>query len=243
MNGDDFDDVDDLDDFQTVREQGLPYVDRTRLIRAVLDEKAQVILLPRPREAGEELNSSMLRCYFEWREEDLSGLFVDLEIARSTEAHLDHFQRYPVIYLVFEGLEGATSEDAWASVRLTIAETFEEHEYLLRSPELSEQEALDFRAILAGIGDRALYETALLDLSRHLRLHHGAKVVVLVDDRDEGLHASGYSAEIVDFLRVFLTEGLRGNPHIFKAVLSGIPGVAEEGLFLGPSEPVAGLLS
>ena len=230
------------DDFRTLREQGLPYVDGSRLVRAVLDASAQVVLLPRPREAGEALNPSMLRCYFESREEDLSGLFVDLEIAQATDAYLDHFQRYPVIYLRFKGIEGATWEDAWAAVRMAIADLFEEHAYLLQSAELSETETLDFRAILAGVADRSLYQTALIDLCRYLRLHHGEKVVVLVDDRDEGLRANGYSGEIVDFLRVFFGEGLKGNPHLFKAVLSGIPGVAEEGAYSELSNPVRGLL-
>lgn len=228
-----------IDDFRTLRERGLPYVDRSRLVRAVLDEGAQVIVLPRPREVGESLNSSMLRCYFERREEDLSGLFVDLEIAQASDAYLDHFQRYPVIYLRFTGIAGSTWEDAWGSVRMTIADLFEEHAYLLGSPELSEREALDFRAILAGIADRALYETALMDLCRHLRLHHGEKVVVLIDDCDEpapGGVEAGHAPEIVDFFRVFLTEGLKGNPHLFKAVLTGIPGVGGDATFSEPSK-------
>lgn len=223
-----------VDDFRTLRERGLPYVDRSRLVRAVLDASAQVIVLPRPREVGESLNSSMLRCYFDKREEDLSGLFVDLEIAQATDAYLDHFQRYPVIYLTFKGIEGSTWEDAWASVRMTIADLFEEHSYLLLSPELSEREALDFRAILAGVADRTLYEAALMDLCRYLRLHHGEKVVVLIDDCDEAAHAgveAGYAPEIVEFFRAFLAEGLKGNPHLFKAVLTGIPGVGGEPVF------------
>jgi hypothetical protein len=223
-----------IDDFRSRREQRLPYFDRSLLVREVLDHGGQAILLARPQGTGKSLDLSMLRCYFEQREEDLSSLFVDLDIAQAGDAYLDEFQRYPVVYLSLGGIEGATWEQAWVALQERIERAFYDHAYLLDSPELSEEEAREYRAVLAGVADREKYETALLDLCRHLRLHHGEKVVVLVDDYDGPVRAGlvgGYTDEILAFYRAFLDAGLRGNPHLFKAVLTGTMSESGESVF------------
>jgi Predicted AAA-ATPase len=43
----------------------------------------------------------------------------------------------------------------------------------------------------------------------------------------------GYAEPILDFFRAFLTEGLKGNPHLYRAVLTGILRVARESIFSG----------
>jgi hypothetical protein len=70
-----------IDDFRTLREERLEYVDKSDLIRQLLDRPGvQVVLIPRPRRFGKTVNLSMLRAYFEKRDEDLSHLFQDLSI-------------------------------------------------------------------------------------------------------------------------------------------------------------------
>jgi hypothetical protein len=225
-----------IDDFRHLREQNLTYVDKTQLVRGVLDHGAQVILLPRPRRFGKSLNLSMLRCFFEKRDEDFSSLFEGLSITQAGEPYRAHFQRHPVIYLTLKGIKAATWENAWASLRRKIEGLFQTHSYLLAGTTMDEWEVRGYRAMLDGTADRALYETALVDLSRYLHLYHGEKVVLLVDEYDEPIHAGyagGYTAEILEFFRAFLTEGLKGNPHLFKAVLTGILRVAKESIFSG----------
>ena len=53
------------------------YVDKTLMIRDVLDRKAQVSLFTRPRRFGKTLNMDMLRVFFEISEEDTSVYFRD----------------------------------------------------------------------------------------------------------------------------------------------------------------------
>ena len=51
-----------ISDFRALREQGLEYVDKSHLIRELIDRAgAQVVLLPRPRRFGKTLNLSMIR--------------------------------------------------------------------------------------------------------------------------------------------------------------------------------------
>lgn len=226
-----------LDDFRQVRELGLTYVDKTHLVRELLDMPgAQVVLLPRPRRFGKSLNLSMLRCFFERRDEDLAGLFDGLAIAGAGAAYQAHFQRYPVLHLTFKGAKHDTYEACWGSLAKKIEALFREHSHVLGSGRLSDVEARDFNAVLDGSAGRTLYERALLDLSSYLHRVHGEPVVILIDEYDEPIHAGhvhGYGEAILGFCRAFLTEGLKGNPYLFRAVLTGILRVARESIFSG----------
>jgi hypothetical protein len=232
-----------IDDFRDVRERGLEYVDKSHLIRELLDKAgAQVVLLPRPRRFGKTLNLSMLRCFFEKREEDLWPLFADLSIAQAGARYREHFQRYPVIHLTFKGVKHERFEDCWSAIQLKIQHLFDEHRGVLEGAALSALEARNYKAVLDGTAEAALYERALLDLASYLHRARGEKVVLLIDEYDEPIHAAfvhGYSGAILDFFRAFLAEGLKGNPHIFKGVLTGILRVARESIFSGLNDLAA----
>lgn len=223
-------------DFRSLREQRLEYIDKSHLIRELLDRGAQVVLLPRPRRFGKTLNLSMLRYFFEKRDEDLTPLFADLSIWQAGDPYRAHFQRHPVIHLTFKGVKFEHYEPAWAAIRKKIQILFDEHRHVLEGDLLSEREARDYRAILDGATEPVLYHRALLDLSAYLHRLHGEKVVLLIDEYDEPIHAGylhGYAAPMLEFCRAFLTESLKDNPHVFKAVLTGILRIARESIFSG----------
>ncbi|WP_437339572.1 PD-(D/E)XK nuclease domain-containing protein [Sorangium sp. So ce394] len=57
-----------------------------------------------------------------------------------------------------------------------------------------------------------------------------------MDEYDEPIHAGfvgGYAREVLDFFRAFLTGGIKDNPHLARAVLTGILRVARESIFSG----------
>ncbi len=226
-----------IDDFRKLREQGLEYVDKSDLIRELIDNSGvEVILLPRPRRFGKTLNLSMLRAFFEKSAEDLSPLFEDLSIWRAGEAYRAHFQRYPVIDLTFKGTKSETFERCYGAIVEKIVDLYAGHRYLLESPHLDDVDIRRYKQVLSGAADRTLYERSLFDLSRCLHRHHGEKVVILIDEYDEPLHAGhthGYSLNIVELLRAMLTFGLKGNGHLHRAVVTGILRVSKENLFSG----------
>jgi hypothetical protein len=226
-----------VDDFRKLRERGLTYVDKTHLITELIDRPGvEAVLLPRPRRFGKTLNLSMLRYFFEKRDEDLSHLFEGLHVFRAGEAYRTHFQRYPVVFLTLKGAKQATYEECWEVIREKIRALFDEHRSLLDSGQLSDREAQNFQAILDGSAEGALYERSLLDLSEYLHRRHGEQVVLLIDEYDEPIHAGyfhGYAPRILQFCRNFLGEGLKGNPYLHQAVVTGILRVARESIFSG----------
>jgi hypothetical protein len=225
-----------VDDFRSLRERGMEYVDKSHLIREILDKGAESLLLPRPRRFGKTLNMTMLRCFFEKRADDLSPLFADLSIWQAGDEYRAHFQRYPVIFLTLKDVKLASFDDSWSLLRAKLAALFEEHRSVLDAGVLSEDEARRYRQVLAGTAEVAGYANALLDLSAYLRRAHGEKVVILIDEYDAPIHAGvagGYAPSILDFFRAFLSAGLKGNPNLFKAVLTGVLRVAKESIFSG----------
>jgi hypothetical protein len=226
-----------IEDFRLLRERDLVYVDKSRLICELIDMPGvQAVLLPRPRRFGKSLNLSMLRCFFEKRVDDLSHLFEDLAVWRAGDAYRAHFQRYPVIYLNFKAVKLERYEDAWAAICGKIRDQFNAHRDVLASGVLDPLAAERFAQILDGSAPLALYHRALLDLSEALHRHHGEKAVILIDEYDQPIHAGyvhGYVREMLDFFRAFFTEGLKGNPHLERAVLTGILRIARESIFSG----------
>jgi hypothetical protein len=226
-----------IEDFRKLREHGLAYVDKSRLVCDLIDlVGVEVVLLPRPRRFGKSLNLNMLRRFFEKHDEDLSHLFADLAVWSAGDSYRAHFQRYPVIALTFKAAKAESFDACWRSLCEKIRDVFDEHRVVLDQGALGEVDASRYRAILDGTADAEIYRRALSDLSRHLHRHHGEKVVILIDEYDAPIHAgyiNGYAREILDFFRAFFTEGLKGNPHLFKGVLTGILRVARESIFSG----------
>lgn len=54
-----------IDDFEKIITDNYYYVDKTLLIKELLDKKSEVTLFMRPRRFGKTLNMSMLRNFFE----------------------------------------------------------------------------------------------------------------------------------------------------------------------------------
>jgi hypothetical protein len=195
-----------------------------------------VVLLPRPRRFGKTLNLSMLRCWFEKRDEDLSHLFEGLSI----------WQAGTNTARTSSGIRSSTSRSRTPSSIASrgLAAALARRSRCSSASTPTSSTASGSTSGSAGTSAPSstapptptLYERALLDLSAYLHAHHGEKVVILIDEYDEPIHAGhvhGYSAEILDFMRAFLGAGLKSNPHLFKAVMTGILRVAKENLFSG----------
>lgn len=225
-----------LSDFRTLREQGAWYADKSSLLVGVLESSTQVYLFPRPRRFGKSLNLSMFRYYLEKRVDgwDATPIFQDLVVWRSEQARA-HFQRYPTIALSFKNAKHRDWQANWVAVRAEIARIFIDHRYLLDSA-LASDDVARFTACLEERIDPTSGGDSLALLSRLLHAHHGEKVVILVDEYDVPIHTGflgGFYEPTITFFRAFLTAGLKDNPHLFRAVMTGVLRIAKESIFSG----------
>src|SRR3989339_2084203 len=225
-----------IDDFSELINENYYFIDKSLLIKEILDSKAKVTLLPRPRRFGKTLNMSMLQGFFEKTNptKPRRQLFNGLKIEQHADC-MEHQGRYPVIWLTFKDVKTDRWEVCYEKIRKVISAEFKRHFDAIRGF-LSKQELRQVQDIIAETASQASYENSLMDLSRYLECAYKAKVVILIDEYDAPIHAAylnGYYNEVIGFMRGFLGAGLKGNNALNFGVLTGILRVAKESIFSG----------
>lgn len=98
-------------DFGSIRENGYFYVDKTDFIQEWWENGDVVTLITRPRRFGKTLNMSMLEYFFSNQYAGYSRYFERLQIWKS-EKYRELQGSYPVIFISFASVKGATYQDA-----------------------------------------------------------------------------------------------------------------------------------
>ncbi|XID93163.1 AAA family ATPase [Paenibacillaceae bacterium WGS1546] len=225
-----------VDDFKAIHERNLYYVDKSMLIKDILDDGAEVNLIARPRRFGKTLNLSMLRYFFEKTEENHGALFKDLEIWQQGERYRQEQGKYPVIALTMKSLKMNTWQNNYSRLCTLLATEIERHAYVYEKNNLSINDKYMITRILNRTADESEYGGSLELLSRLLHAYHGEKVIILVDEYDTLLNEAyihGFYDEAVNFLRLLLGEAFKNNIHLRKGVMTGIFRVAKESVFSG----------
>ena len=71
-----------IEDFKEIIDIGYYFVDKTLLIKDLIDNRAKVSLITRPRRFGKTLNMSMIQRFFENTKESNAYLFENLKISK-----------------------------------------------------------------------------------------------------------------------------------------------------------------
>ena len=88
-------------DFAEIRREGWYYVDKTGLIRDLLNtRKAKVTLITRPRRFGKTLGMNMLADFFDIRM-DSKALFDGLEVSKDLALCEQWRNQYPTLFLFY----------------------------------------------------------------------------------------------------------------------------------------------
>ena len=118
-----------ISDFKIMIEDNYYYVDKTLLIKDVLNS-GQIVLVPRPRRFGKTLNLSMLRYFFEASEQNNAHLFEGTEIG--SHSHYRALQgQFPVIFITFKNIKELTWNVTYEKFAYTIYEEFDRHKALI----------------------------------------------------------------------------------------------------------------
>lgn len=227
------------DNFRDVIDQRLTLVDKSLLIKEFLDDKGtQVALITRPRRFGKTLNLSMLHHFFaaEVYGKPTKDLFTGLKITQQGEHYMQHQGKYPVVALSFKDVKDSEFKSAYANLNKLLSTAFGEHLFLLDSPKVPSQKKKNFEAVLEGKADEVQVKSSLLDLTDCLYRHHGEKAILLLDEYDTPIqsgYAYGYYNNIVEVMRHLFSAGLKSNPYLYRAMLTGILRISKESLFSG----------
>ena len=234
--------------------EDLYYVDKTLLIRDIIEKGGKVTLFTRPRRFGKTLALSMLRTFFE-EEYDRDGNRIDKQryfegknIMEAGEDILCHMGQYPVISLSLKSAKRPTFFGALVKLRDDIYEEIIRHGYLKDSERLSPEDMALFdelkkRETLEELADpeefsREIdrYATALRTLSILLKKHHGRNCIILLDEYDvplENAYYNGFYDEMISFIRSLFESALKTNDALERAVITGCLRISKESIFTG----------
>lgn len=212
------------------------YVDKTLLIKEILDEKVNVALFTRPRRFGKTLNMDMLRTFFEKTAEDTGRYFQDKKIWQQGEKYTSHQGQYPVIFLSLKDIKARKWQYAFDALKYIISVEYMRHSELKRSSELEEADIELYNRIVKNQAGYMEYVFSLQALSRMLHQHHKQAPVIIIDEYDTPIQegfVNGYYDDAVEFIRSFFSAALKDNPHARQIVMTGILRIAKESIFSG----------
>ncbi|MCM1008923.1 MAG: ATP-binding protein [Ruminococcus flavefaciens] len=225
-----------VEDFKRLIDDGYYFIDKTLMIKELLDQKGMVNLYTRPRRFGKTLNMSMLKRYFEKTEEDNSYLFEGLKISEAGEKYCQHMGKYPVISISLKGMKQPTWEQAFIQFKEIIANEFERHQEILKCASISERKRKRIQSILDDTADDTIYSTALKLLSDCLFEAYNQKVIVLIDEYDvplENAYFNGFYDNTIDLMCSVFESVLKTNDSLEFGVLTGCLRISKESIFTG----------
>lgn len=231
-----------IESFDTIRTENFYYIDKTGLIRELLENWGMVNLFTRPRRFGKSLNMSMLKTFFEIgckRE-----LFEGLEIWREAELCEKYMGQFPVIALSLKGVKGKDYATARAMMGSVIGAEAMRFQFLRESEGLTDWEKSRYeqlaRVDVTGQESFVMSDSVLMEslktLSALLHKHYGKKVILLIDEYDVPLakaNECGYYDQMIILIRNLFEQALKTNDSLHFAVMTGCLRVARESIFTG----------
>ena len=237
------------EDFETLREQGIYYVDKTQYLKPLFRGRAGRFLLLRPRRFGKTLTMSTLRYFLEMDYQhpgDTSRqqeLFRGLKVMEDREFCEQHMGRYPVVSLSLKDTDGIDFRNACYLLgdiiwRLALRFSWLADSIILRSEEKQAfSRLLDKDELCSGTDDAIdTLQSSLATICSALFRHCGRKPVLLIDEYDVPLQKAamkGYYDQMSGLIGAMLSKALKTNADISKGILTGCLRATKEGIFTG----------
>ena len=205
-----------IQDFETLRQGGFVYVDKTDLIYKLT--RGHIYFLSRPRRFGKSLLVSTLKYYFQGRRDLFEGLrIMELE----TEWH-----QHPVLHLDFNAIDWRVDN----ALHKYIASEIQKYEVKYGvEPMVKDDLSQRFRNLIENI---------------HLQTER--KVVVLIDEYDKpllDLLETGNADDERqlqanrDFLKAFFSVFKAADEHLRFVLLTGVTKFSQVSMFSGFNQP------
>ncbi len=232
-----------IENFSDIRREGFYYVDKTGLLKELLENWGKVNLFTRPRRFGKTLNMSMLRHFFEIGCD--KSLFDGLAITKETELCGEYMGKFPIISISLKDVASASFLGARASICSVIANEALRFYHLMEDGRWNEAETERYRKLITFSADSTYEEFSMTDevlhkslrtLTELLRAYYGKQVILLIDEYDVPLaqaNERGYYREMSDLIRNLFGAALKTNEALYFAVLTGCLRVAKESIFTG----------
>lgn len=223
-----------IENFEKLRTEDFYFIDKTKLIKELLENWSEVNLFTRPRRFGKSLNMNMLKCFFE-----LGGdkeIFDGLEIASEASLCEKYMGKFPVVLVSLKSVNAGTYENACDMAVQVISGEARRFQYLLDSERLTDYDKQAFSALLQPDMSEAVLCSSLKVLTELLKKHHNCDVILLIDEYDVPLAKAferGYYDQMILLIRNMFEHALKTNDSLKFAVLTGCMRISKESIFTG----------
>ena len=232
-----------VDNFEKIVKDGYYYVDKTMLIKGLLDLKGEVNLFTRPRRFGKTLNLSTLRYFFEdtgdkKANERNKSLFHGMKIMETGENYTSQMGMYPVFELTLKSAKQEDYDIALYMIQNAVGMEFERHRAVIeRGKEyLSSREYEQYTAIAEAKAEEKTVRNSLQLFCQCMYKIMGKKTVILIDEYDvplENAYFRGFYDKMADFIRSLFEAALKTNQHLQFAIITGCLRISKESIFTG----------
>ena len=151
-----------------------------------------------------------------------------------------HFDLY-YLYSSTKSVDGNDFLTAYSQLAYEIGALYKEHDYLLESPVLGEEEKKLFWQIKERKTGEIEVMCSLQILSQLLNKHYKKEVILLIDEYDVPIAkatSNGYYKEMLEIMKG-LMQALKDNLSLRFAVITGCLKIAKESIFTGTNNFVS----
>ncbi len=223
-----------VESFEEMRREEFYFVDKTGLIKELLNNRGKVNLFTRPRRFGKTLSMSMMKSFFEIGCDE--SLFEGLEISYETKLCEEYMGQFPVVSLSLKGVEAFDFQTACRMMARVINEEARRLQFLLESERLTDIDKEAYYGLVKKDMDIDTLSCSIREFTEVLHKHYGKRVIVLIDEYDVPLAKAneyGYYDEMVMLVRSLFGAALKTNDNLQFAVLTGCLRAAKESIFTG----------
>ena len=206
-----------IENFSKLQSEDFYYVDKTMLIKDLLNNWAEVNLFTRPRRFGKTLNMSMLKSFFEINSD--KKCFENTKILGEKSFCEKYMGKFPVVFVSLKSVSAENYTKACDMATQIINGEARRFQYLLESDCLTDYDKDAFRALLKPDMKEAVLCSSLRILTELLEKHHGQKVILLIDEYDVPLAKAfelGYYDAMTLFIRNMFEHVLKTNDAVTR---------------------------
>ena len=231
------------DDYRTLIENGCYYVDKTLLIKEIMDRRGtRITLITRPRRFGKTLNMTMIRDFFDITK-DSKEIFKGKEIM--TTDYKDMINTIPVIFLSFKECNGKEKNILLDGIKYVIREEYDRYYNVFQNKDKIQKTTLRFLDEIYEALTRKKIDTnyeeiesylpkSLSVLTQAIYEYFEIKPIVIIDEYDNPFieaKANRYYEDVRTILSDIFGNTFKGNTYISKGILTGIQRIAQESIF------------
>lgn len=225
------------------------YVDKTPFIRTVFKENpSKVMLITRPRRFGKTLTMSTFYDFLSLNPENPGDVsrqekwFRDTEIFKDKEFCNKYMGKFPVVFLTLKQASCSEFKKSYEQLGSVIYNLYDSFSYLESSKKLTDKDialfkkTADNKDYICDAANSNKIIDSLRDLLMLLYRHHGKRPILLIDEYDVPIAKAahfGYYREMVDIMGPMLSNALKTNEYLERAVLTGCLRAAKESIFTG----------